>query len=340
MAASGSGRKKAKFSCLLCECNITSLSDADSKVSGAAVCSDCSDFCKASDSDVAELKKMRQNMPKLFAIVLRSCKDYRTNKEEPSHIDFPQEELWEEAVTRPGSLSSFKTRESFKAKDKCYPDEAKLFQIHGSGDDVHGRMMNDEAATIAVLLQKRLNGMQEITEEPAACLTTLVHEVYKHVEEVTQATLALMEATLANMIASAEPWARGGEDGSSWFCEAKDNSDIAAVLAIGTKTLCARTVYQSTRYQMDTVLKKLVETSARFATTVGEDLKAKATATMNDLALSHIESLLIALYTGNFQKKFTKTKTYGIKMLVKAPLKWAMVHEALRACAHTAIKFL
>eukprot|EP00972_Heterocapsa_arctica_P108766 16014698-Heterocapsa_arctica.AAC.1 len=91
---------------------------------------------------------------------------------------------------------------------------------------------------------------------------------------------------------------------------------------------------------MDMVLKKLVETSARFTTTVGEDLKAKATAMMNDLALSHIECLLIALYTGNFQKEITKTKTYAIKKLVKAPLKWAMVHEALRACARNAIKFL
>jgi hypothetical protein len=214
------------------------------------------------------------------------------------------------------------------------------------GDDVYGRVMNDEAnATIAVLLQKRLlflKGMQEITEEPPACLTTLVQEVDQHVEEVTQATLTPMQAKLANMIASAEPWARGGPDGSSWFSEAKDNSDIAEVLAIGSKTVCARpvTVYQSTRDQMDIVLKKLVETSALFTTMVAEDGKTMATNMMNDLALSHIEGLLIALYTSNFQKEVMKTKTHGIKKLVKAPLKWAMVHEALRARADRAIKFL
>eukprot|EP00972_Heterocapsa_arctica_P099785 14719797-Heterocapsa_arctica.AAC.1 len=151
-----------------------------------------------------------------------------------------------------------------------------------------------------------------------------------------------MQAKLANMIASAEPWARGGPDGSCWFSEAKDHSDIAEVLAIGSKTVCARTVtvYQSTRDQMDIVLKKLVETSALFTTMVGEEFKAKATSMMNDLALSHIEGLLIALYTSNFQKEVMKTKTHGIKKLVKAPLKWAMVHEALRARADRAVKFL
>ncbi|CAK0825319.1 unnamed protein product [Prorocentrum cordatum] len=183
--------------------------------------------------------------------------------------------------------------------------------------------------------------MQDIPEGERKQVLVDAHTTTKnYIANIGDQATGNSKAKLDDKVNLTAKWAKGGADGQSWWAAANDESDLDEVLPLAQARACKHASDSNTaeKNNIQELLKVYKEMASVFTRVRIPGSTKAASEVMTSLAQSHIEGLVVALFSAKYSKEELK-KVFALKKLANQEgAKWDKMPPALLERAMKASK--